>query len=505
MRRLLGLTLLLAAAAPAPAAGPVDDLLGWVPPRANVALMVDVEALYRTDVATANRWGQPDVPTTGLDSLPANAARLVVASQFGPGAGPSWQVSVMAQKKAVSEADFVLRSDGTKETLAGRTVFLTPRHGYVAALAPRVVGGYQPANRPEAGRWLREATGKVPAGLSPYLREASERVGVLDQIVLAVDTADMFEFGQVKARLGKAESLKATKAAGVDIGGLSALFTGLKGVTLKIRASDKLAGEIRLDFAKPAAPLAAVGKPLLLEALDRMGLPADEMAGWQFAVRGEAVTFSGPLSPDAADQLLAPLLGPGTAAADPADAAAAATGPDAKAKASLKYFKAVEKISNDTRSARSENYTHLAYRFNNAAKRIDDLPMLNVDDELLDYGGAMATTFRSMGIVAQSTSGAINTAEANRAMSMVTTPNYYYGSVYAGGVGYWGAYGGGYGFAVPTGATSTNVVSNYGQVNNLNAMTKGKEADYRLKTWDTIKTATTDVRRKMVKKYGIEF
>jgi hypothetical protein len=229
------------------------------------------------------------------------------------------------------------------------------------------------------------------------------------------------------------------------------------------------------------------------------------MDGWALAVNGNAVTLAGPLTPDAADQLVAPLLGPGVGTSDPSESDAAAVGSDAKAKASLKYFKAVEKLSNETRNSKNSSFEQLAFRFNNAARRVDDLPILHVDEELLDWGGATATTFRTMALVAQSTGGTISLAECNKSMSMVTTPNYYYGSASAGGIGYWGAYGGGYNYALPSGTTSTAVTSNYGQINNMTAMTNQKEMQYRLKTWDTIKTATTTVRRQMVKKYGIEF
>ncbi|MBX9584643.1 MAG: hypothetical protein K2X87_30440 [Gemmataceae bacterium] len=487
---------------PARAADPAD-LLGWVPARANAALLIDVDALYRSEIARNNKWGSPDLPTTGLDSLPGGASKLVIATQFAPGSPPSWEVSVLALKKPVSEADFAKRNDGTRETIADKPVVLTPRHGYVANLAPGVAGAYTPPNRPDIARWLREANGKAPAGMSEYLKQAAARVGPTTPVVLAVDTADMLDYGRAKDRLGKADALKG-KAGEVDL--LVRLFAGMKGVTLTMKASDKLTGELRLDFSRPAAPLAEVGKPLILEALARIGAKADEMDGWAFAVKGDAVTLSGPLTPDAADQLVAPLLGPGVAVADPDSGSSdQAGGSGAQLKASLKYFRATEKIINEVRNANSNSFEQLTFRLNNGARRIDDLPILNVDDELLDWGGAVATTLRTMAIVAQKSGGMISLAEANKAMVSVSTPNYYYGSGYAGGVGYWGAYGGSYGYAVPSGTTSTATASNYGQIDNLNTMTNQKEFAYRQQTWDTIKKETTSVRRKMVKKYGVEF
>jgi hypothetical protein len=95
--------------------------------------------------------------------------------------------------------------------------------------------------------------------------------------------------------------------------------------------------------------------------------------------------------------------------------------------------------------------------------------------------------------------------EANRAFVSVNTPNYYSGSAYGVGGGYWGESAYGYNYTVPTGTSNTTTASNYGQIGNLQTMTNQQEHQYRMNTWKNIETATTDIRRKMVKKYGIEF
>jgi hypothetical protein len=496
------LAALAAPAATTRAADAVADLLRWVPAGANVVLVVDVDALYRSEVAKAGKWGSDGLPTTGLDSLPAGASRLVMAAHAGLGGPPEWEVTVVGLKRPATEAGLARRHGGTRETVAGRSVLLTPRHGYMTVLAPGVIGAYQPPNRQGVGRWLREATGQPTAGPSAYLRAAAAAAGPEVPVVLAYDTADLLDPGLLKVRLGKADALNG-KAGEVDA--LADLFAGLKGVTLTIRATDKLAGELRLDFAGPAAPLGtAVGKPLLLEALARIGEKGDEMGGWVLTVKGDAATFGGPLTEDTANLLLAPLLGPAASAADPTDPPGSADREE-KAQASLRYFRAVQKIANEVRNSRNDSFERLTFRFNNGARRIDDLPILNVDDELLDWGAAMATTFRTMAITAQKAGGMISLAEANRAMVSVTTPDYFYGSGFAGGVGPWGTVGGGWGFAVPSGTVSTGQVSNFAQIDNMNAVTNQTEFAYRQQTWDAIRNATNTVRRNMVRKYGIEF
>src|SRR5262249_55218450 len=144
------------------------------------------------------------------------------------------------------------------------------------------------------------------------------------------------------------------------------------------------------------------------------------------------------------DLILGPFLRPGAATAAPEDSAGA-TPADPKLQASLKYFQAVEKKLRDTRAAKGNtSFPKLANSFTTAARQIDDLPMLNVDDELLDWGASVSTTLRSMALTAQAAGGQIDLLEYNKAMVQVTTPNYYYGSSYGVYGGPWG--GAGYGY-----------------------------------------------------------
>jgi hypothetical protein len=273
----------------------------------------------------------------------------------------------------------------------------------------------------------------------------------------------------------------------------------MRGATLTIRLSDTITAELQVEFAGQAEAFQGLAKPLLLEVLDRMGLHGDEMNAWKATVSGNTVTLAGPLELATANLLLSPFLRP--SASSVAGDETAPAGDDPKAQASLRYFQAVDKKLKEVRTIKNSTYTKMITAYNAAARQIDDLRVLDVDDELLDWGGAVATTLRSMAIVDQATLGQCTMLQANKAMVSVTTPNYYYGSSY----GYWGGAGYGYSYAVPSGTASTAVASNYGQVANMQYMTKAQETQYRQNTWGNIDTATTELRRKMVKKYGIEF
>ena len=58
---------------------------------------------------------------------------------------------------------------------------------------------------------------------------------------------------------------------------------------------------------------------------------------------------------------------------------------------------------------------------------------------------------------------------------------------------------------LPAGSSSISTLSNYGAIDNLQTITGQSEALYRRDTWKKIDAATLDLRRKMVKKYNVEF
>lgn len=505
MRLILGVvtatSLLALSAGTSRAQDRVADLLVWVPDKSNLILFIDADALRNSALAKKEKWGSGNNVVSGLDTLPPGIARFVVASHFDPGAGVSWEVIVAGTRKPITDADLLKGTNGTLDNLAGKNVVLTPHRKFAANLGKGVVGAYQPANRQDAGRWLREVDGKLSPRFSPYLRVAAAGVVEKTPVVLALDTRDMFAPELVKTALAKSEVLKGKPE---KIAAVADLIGQMNYLTLSIQVSDAMTAEIMLDFSTKCDALKDVAKPLLLEILDRLGMHSKEMDGWTVTMRDTTLNFAGPLSKDGAHDILSPMLRPTLGSLDQTEPPPAK--PQSKAQASLKFYQSVKKKMDEVWNSKSTTtFSKLTNLFNGAARHIDELPMLNVDDELLEWAHAVATTFRTLAICAQKAGGVISLAEANKAMVSVSTPNYFTGTVAGYRSGYYGGYGFGYDYAVPSGTTSTSTVSNYGQVANFQNITSQTEALNRRETWKNIDNATNDIRRKMVKKYNIEF
>jgi hypothetical protein len=140
-------------------------------------------------------------------------------------------------------------------------------------------------------------------------------------------------------------------------------------------------------------------KPVMLAVLKRVGLRSDDVQDWKAMVEGKQVTMQGNLSAAGLRELLGmvqspiPAITTKTAAAAPAGTAANAAPAD-PAEASRRYYKAVAASLTSLREGTSVQATATSTR--NAAKRIDQLPILNVDPALVQWGGMVSARLKQV-------------------------------------------------------------------------------------------------------------
>jgi hypothetical protein len=469
------------------------DLLNRVPPQANAVLFLDVQALYASRLAEREKWGQKQDThyMGGVSSFPRAVSKLVAASQFSPGSLENdWEVGLLQVPKQVTAAQIAQVESGSVDTVAGTQVVLLPRNAYAAVLEPGTVAVQRPANRQEMARWLRLVRGNARAPGSPYLAQAAALAGRDAPAVMAIDLADLFDSDGVRRRLAANRTLGARKA---NLDDLTRLITGLRGVTLLVRVDDALSGELRLDFAEAPTALGDLAKPLVQQALDAMGAHLDDLDGWQSEVRDKSIVLRGPLSRVGARLLLSPLLHPSTAVEPQPPPAPPQPQYDPKLVASLRYFHSVKKMLDDLYNQKVTSFANLAYWYNKTAKAIDELPVLNVDEELLKYGMAVSTTLRQLATLGRGVGEQNKITEMNVTDTLVTIPNAYNYS----------RWGPNWGYSASLPATAN--YNNYGQVYGMMATNTAAEGQIRSKTWENINAATSSVRQKMTQKYNIEF
>jgi len=203
-----------------------------------------------------------------------------------------------------------------------------------------------------------------------------------------------------------------------------------------------------VDVEGDAAIVSAYAKPLLLEILAERGGAINDLYSWTAKAEGREISLSGKLSKTGMRRLMSIVNSPASEVPT-ADSQASQISPGElpaiQAKASLKHFRAVtqmaEELKEDMRDAK--NLASTSLWFDKYAKRIERLPTLNVDPQLLNYSAFVANHLRqaslavkTMGIQSgvregQVTSGSVNPYGA-----------YPYPGTRWGGYGYYGGYSG---------------------------------------------------------------
>jgi len=458
------------------------DLTRRVPAQANAVLLVDVDAIHRSPMGAKDGWAKNHEKDslTGVDSLPAAVERLVIGAQIDPTTlDAAWKVGVAATRKAMTPAQLAAAEGGTTDELAGRQVVISPRKTYFAMLAPQTVGAMHPANRQEFARWLR-----TDGGLSPYLKDATAKATA--PVFLAVDTTDVFDPPGLRSKLATSKVIAGHEA---QLDAIVRAIAGLKGIRLAVQVVPTLRGELSLDGDSVSA-LTPVAKALVLMALDASGNAVEDLEAWTVQSSGTSVVLSGGLTERGLRQLVSPLLTPAMAAAGSAPSTTAPDKPSVEA--SQKYFRSVSKLLNELHKQKQQTYNNLARAYQNYAQQIDELPLLGVDPDLLNYGAQVAVTLRGLATLGKATLSQSQMLSIQRADAAVQSS----GSTPYGN-SYWG-----YDYA-PT--TQTTNVSNAPQINSLIAQAGANERVVRQQTWANIDKATAEMRRKMVTKYKVEF
>jgi hypothetical protein len=377
----------------------------------------------------------------------------------------------------------------------------------VVQLGSQTVAAMSPANRQVVGRWLREARAQQATSLSPYLQEA---IGFVDQgtpIIMALDLRDVLPPQRVQERLKASETMKNRT---VDVDALTDLVCSIRGVTLGILIREPPYGSIKIDFDKDASMIADFAKPLLLEILSNQSAMIEDFEDWKPNVQGKRVTISGNLSPSGMRRIMSLMESPisfvhaarkGAAQEDPGEADKADV-----AQASKTYFDGIISLFEDLqgRKGTASHINQYGVWFDKYARKVDQLPMLNVDSELLDYGQYVATQLRNASGAIKGIGMRSRVRQVN-AVANMEPPVQYAGGVYGGHrYGRYGWYGG-----YRQGYVGNPIQGSLRQEQSVRTQIRTQErvggaANARAIMQD-LKNTTTEVRRKMTEKYQIEF
>lgn len=491
------------ALATSPVAAQFNNMAASVPEDANVLMLLSVDRILASPIAQRENWATKfeQAYAAGLTEIPTESTRVLVASQVDlEFLKPVWELAVLELKREPSLSYIAKQTKGQADKIGSVGAVALPNDTYLVQLTPNRIAAYSPANRQVVGRWLSSIKARSAIGLSPYLTQALDKAskGEAD-IVQAMDLEYSVPADAIRQRLDNSVSLKAAK---VDLDKLASLISGIKGLILSVQIDTDVQGELAIDFADDTSMLATIGKPLLIEALEHRGAAIDDINGWDVKAQGTQLLLSGKLSPSGLRKVLnlveqpAPNFRVAPETPAPADPKVPPpTEESLKVLASQQYFKSISSIlrdcSNEYRTA--ETISKGALWLERFANRIDKLPMLNVDGDLIKYGQGTAQMLRSMaagirGSDASTTAQTMQVVQQYEAYGNVGFSPGYYG---------YGRYGWGEAYV------QWNNVQ--GERTAIRAAERNKQAQVAIKGKETIANATQQIRAQMTERYKVEF
>ena len=273
------------------------------------------------------------------------------------------------------------------------SVVVLPGESYFAQLGPRMIGFGEPASRQDVARWMKKIDAGMLSGLSPYLQVAKQFAQQNAHLIMAIDLEDVLSVEEVKAKLAMFESLE---GKGIDLDKASQALASIRGVTLGLTVTDRRNGALRVDFNEDISVIRDVAKPLLLEALGNNGLMINEFNDWNVQVSEKEVRLTGILEDGGTRRLLSFLDTPPSLQLAEDQPAAEETPESLVRVASQQHFSSISSLLSDLRNDKRNRTTmgQISVYFRNYARRIDRLPILNVDPELVDFGRWVSTSLR---------------------------------------------------------------------------------------------------------------
>ena len=383
----------------------MSSLLASSPNRANCFLYMDAPSV-KSFVA-----GTPvaeDIP----DEL--REARLVGEIEL-KSLNMLWQIGSVILKQPTNATRLAKRFNGYVDAIGSRQIVWSPSQSYFVPLSNNQLGIVRPADRTLTSRWLRnEKTNSV----SSYLRDRATQSTSFLSLFLAIDLEDSWSPITIQQRIATFESMKS-----MDVAAVSRTLATLQGVRIMVSNKNLDDCIVSLDFGTNPSSLLPVAKDFFVEVLTRNQSSEPEAATWKPTQEQNTISLRGRINPATLDDLLGLFAFHSQATEslvnDASQSPTQSTESDI-ASVSKVHFNKVSGVVRRVREYSATNTGDRAQLNGRMANRIDALPTLNVDQELVNYGAAVAKGLRGNMVALQTANISFGTdAIVNSGVNMV--------------------------------------------------------------------------------------
>ena len=470
-----------------------DQLLTKIPAAANAIVLIDVERTLASELAQQEGWGKKlELAYVNRPIfLPPEASQLVMAAALQPSAdfGRLWELGVMQMSEPLSMRSIARSEGGYVDSIGGFDAAWTPSDAYFVALGENELGVLFPAERQFVSRWVDFAKKNQEIKVSDYLKQATQLTNEQIQILLAIDLTDVVQPHEIQQKI---EDSPLFQKAQLKTEQIVPILESLRGATLRVAIGKSAQAQLRIDFGSDITILQPIAKELVMSVLGDLGANVSDLEPWEVSLKPQAIHMEGPLSQDGLRRLFSVVELPSTKFSTLKDTGGENQSPEETPESmiresSLTYYRSVDVLLKDLRRDLQGQKASAAI-MERYARKIDRMPILYVDEELLNYGSAMANTLRSMALTKRQ--GGVSYGVSTAGMGGGGYSNY---SV---DYGYFGnAVGDPYSGARASAADRASMKAG--------AMADANYA--RVEGFKGIEEATADIRRKMTQKYQVEF
>lgn len=460
------------------------DLTKKVPAGGNAFMAIDIAQTLKTPMAKASGWDKK-FSEGGADRpmhLPPEAEKLLTVSQIDivRNFSSNWNVSLFSMSENIP-LRFVARAEGGHMDKIGDTdAVWIPSDAYILDAGDNTMVMQSPANRQAISRFKTQMGQPGTTGFSKYLELALVKAGDGPQIVIALDAANAVQSHRIRQRLEDSGFLEDHE---VDADALTNTLASLQGLIFEITIDESATGSVRIDFKEDISINSTLAKLLVLGALENNGMSLEDFKRWECSVVSRTIVMDGALSPESLRSILTIMSPASTKFSSLKDENVEESSGDDMARNSLAYFKSTQSLIRDLKS-KSKSAGDDSYWLDRYAGLVDRLPILHVDDDLLDYGQKLSETLRVM-------SGSRKTT--NLQGGIAARNNYLSGGGY---------YDSGYGYGYYNYPTTRDREASAA---NARTTAKAQGSAVKIQGFQLIDNATNEIRREMTKRYDMEF
>ena len=367
-----------------------------LPASSNAVVAVNVEKVLNAPYAKSEQWAQTSTDAWAKQPLmiPPGSVRLLHAAEVRTDTmEPYWEMALMEMKSMPPLESLAKAEGGNIDRIWETDAVYSPINAYFVPLDGRILASITPANRSAIAKWLRApATRPEGAVSSEYIQKVLASLGDKTDIVLAMDLEGAWGVPRIRRWLDD-NDIKEIQPAQLDE--IVRTLGTMQGITLNIGVDKDVTGRAVVDFGRDAASLKDAAKPILIGVLNTAGMRIDDLGDWSFSAAGTRVSMEGKLSASSLRKLLSIVQSPIPAVTVAEKPAADGKAPATPAQASQRYYKAVTaSLDNFPKTASASESAGWARA---TAKRIDQLPILNVDPQLVQWGTMVATKLKQAG------------------------------------------------------------------------------------------------------------